>query len=287
MSPQTSTPLTAEQMAAWTAHVLAEFPKEACAYLVDGEIFPVGNVSDNPTQTFNVDALDRLRAEAKGQVTGFLHSHPATPLEAASRPYPTFWPSSHDMRSWLADNVRWGISACDGDYVTEPVWLDEDHVAPLEGRPFIHGIWDCYSAVRDYFRVNKGVTLKNYPRGMEWWNAGEDLYDTQFAGAGFVELPSTDLKPGDVALMAIHSKGVICHAAVLHDLNTLFHHTYSRSGTGLSCYVPFGRWEKHVIKYVRYSPSVNTAQENNKNVANHPPSQRTRKVQRRTNRVRS
>jgi hypothetical protein len=174
---QTSNPLTPEQLEDWTALCLREFPNEACAYIVNDKIYPVRNVSDIPTETFVVDPIDRIRAESMGHVSGFLHSHPATPEQASWRKWPTYWPTSHDMTSWLADNVRWGISACDGEFVTEPVWMDESHVAPLEGRPFIHGIWDCYAAVRDYFRVEKGITLKNYARGMEWWALGQDLYE--------------------------------------------------------------------------------------------------------------
>lgn len=250
----TSHPLTGEQQLAWATHVLHEFPREACAYLAGGIIVPVPNISATPNETFAVDPIERLKVEANhGPVSGFLHSHPVTLRQAGSRAYPVEWPSSYDMRSWIADDVRWGISACDGEVVSEPIWLDEDYIAPLEGRPFIHGIWDCYSAVRDWFRVNKGITLKNYPRGMEWWNNGEDLYSTQFEDAGFKEIRSDEVQAGDCALLHIHSKGVICHAAVVQDSATLFHHTFSRNGSGLSGTIPMSRWRKHIVKFVRYT----------------------------------
>lgn len=250
----TSHPLTPEQFTAWESHVLQEFPREACAYLAGVVIVPVKNISPTPNETFAVNPIERMKAEAEfGEVTGFLHSHPVSLREAGTRPYPVEWPSGLDMQSWIADDVRWGISACDGEVVSEPIWMDEDYIAPLEGRPFIHGIWDCYSAVRDWFRVNKQITLKNYPRGMEWWNQGQDLYSSQFEDAGFKEISMDDVTPGDCALMHIHSKGVICHAAVVQDSATLFHHTYSRSGSALSGAIPMARWRKHIVKFVRYS----------------------------------
>jgi hypothetical protein len=108
----------------------------------------------------------------------------------------------------------------------------------------------------------------------------------QFAEAGFIEVPSNQIQPGDCALMTIHSRGVICHAAVLHDHNTIFHHTFSRSGTALSRFESHGRWDKFIAKYVRYSPAVNTPAQENKNnneAADHPPTRRSRrKVHKRT-----
>jgi cell wall-associated NlpC family hydrolase len=250
---ETSHPLSEEQRAAWSAHCLAEFPKEACAYIAGGNIFPVPNISPNPTETFAVHPIERMKAEAEGKITGFLHSHPATPRQAAERPWPVFWPSSHDMRGWLGDDVRWGISACDGEVVADPVWLDEDYIAPLEGRPFLHGIWDCYSAVRDWFRVKYDITLKNYPRGMDWWHTDDDLYMTQFREAGFVEIKAEEARPGDCVMMAIHSKGKLCHAAVIVDSANMYHHAFSRTGDALSGITSLGRWNKFIMKYVRYT----------------------------------
>lgn len=247
---ETSTPLTAEQHADWTRHALSVFPNEACAFIIDGKVRPVANVSKNPTETFVTDAVEVLALRAEGECSGFLHSHPATPQQAGLRQWPTNWPTSHDMVGWLKDDVRWGISATDGEVVEQPVWLDEDYTAPLEGRHFIHGIWDCYSAVRDYFKVHKGITLKNYPRGMDWWHKGQDLYSDNFKDAGFVEVEHPEV--GDCALMSIGARGVISHAAVLHSPNEIYHHTFSRTGEALSGYFPLNRWQPFIVKWVRF-----------------------------------
>ncbi|KAG0739940.1 hypothetical protein G6F24_017181 [Rhizopus arrhizus] len=37
------------------------------------------------------------------------------------------------------------------------------YVAPLEGRQFAHGILDCYSLVRDFYALELGITLSQYP----------------------------------------------------------------------------------------------------------------------------
>lgn len=244
----TSRPLTDRQMADWTAYALSKFPHEACAYIVGDEIVGVENMSPEPLDTFKVSPYDRLFLESQGRIRGFLHTHRTKDGDENRH-----WPSSHDMRSWLADDIRWGISVCDGENVSRPVWMDEDHVAPLNGRVFIHGIHDCYAAVRDWFKVNRGVVLKNYPRHMEWWLQGEDLYMQQFKDAGFIEISEKEAGPGDCMMMSIHARGVVSHAAVITSNHTMYHHTYSRTGEGLSGEVEIGRWSKHAIKFVRYA----------------------------------
>jgi len=248
---QTSTPLTAAQMKAWTKHVLKEFPNEACAYIVNGRIFPVKNVHAEPKDHFSVDVLDRLEAN-KGKITGFLHSHGGTSRENSTRVWPVEWPSSADMKGWMKDNVRWGISATEGENVTEPIWFDEDYVAELEGRPFIGGIWDCYTAIRDWYRIKLGITLKNFPRGIDKWTDDFDLYDDNFASAGFVEVDPRDVKPDDVILYRLNSERVI-HGAIHVGDGRIFHQLNSESLQAVSGYADEGRWARHVARYLRYT----------------------------------
>jgi len=257
---QTSTPLTATQMKAWTKHVLKEFPKEACAYIVDGRIFPVENIHPEPNEHFSVSKMDRFAA-SNGKITGFLHSHGGTPRQIAGKVWPIEWPSSADMSGWMKQNFlpdgtqtgheRWGISATEGENVTEPIWFDEDYVAELEGRPFIGGIWDCYTAIRDWYRVKLGITLKNYPRGIDKWTDDFDLYEDNFRDCGFEEVDPRDVKPNDVVLYRLNSPQII-HGGIYLGDGRIFHQLNSENLTGLSGFADEGRWARHVAKYVRY-----------------------------------
>lgn len=243
----TSTPLTSKQKSDWSDLAAKCYPNEAVAYIVDDQIFPVENVSTkDKTKNFAVSVLDRFNANG-GVISGFLHSHTTNSLEGAD------WPSHTDMTGWLADDTRWGISTTDGVDTSEPVWLDDKVTAPLVGRVFIHGIWDCYAIIRDWYRLERGITLKNYARSPEWHIRGEDLYVRNFADAGFSEIGAKDVLPGDVALMTLNSRGVICHAGIVADDNHLLHHSYSRAGQALSGPVDRGRWAKHITGYLRYS----------------------------------
>lgn len=252
MNYDTGPELTTEQMTAWTTQVIQAYPREACAYIVNGTVTAVDNVSETPEQTFAVRASDRIMLG--NRVTAFLHSHPYNPANGHTK-YPAYWPTSADMRSYLNDDVPWGISATEGENVTQPVWLTEEYTAPLEGRFFVHGIHDCYAAVRDWYKIKLGIALKNYPRGMDWWvDAANNLYEDQFADAGFIEISEEQVQPNDCVLMRIGSRDVISHAAVVVDDLNLFHHTFSRTGETLSGLVSRSRWHRHFAKYVRYAP---------------------------------
>jgi len=49
--------------------------------------------------------------------------------------------------------------------------------ARYENRPFIHGIFDCYTLIRDFFRREHNILLPtNIQRTWEWWLQGENLY---------------------------------------------------------------------------------------------------------------
>ena len=249
----TSTPLSPTQFDDWKKHVVSCFPNEACAYIVNDVIMPVANRSDEPKNKFAVSVMDRFEAN-KGIISGFLHSHCLTPRQATDHIYPIHWPSTADMHGWMADNTRWGVSGCDGQEVSEPIWLDNNTLAPLEGRPFIHGIWDCYAAMRDWFRVEKNVILPNFARGMEWWMKGQDLYADNFEKVGFVTIDEADVVPGDCGLMKDPRSGIISHIVVITSDNQIFHHAFSRNGQQLSGYADRGRWSRHIDKYIRYTP---------------------------------
>jgi cell wall-associated NlpC family hydrolase len=152
------------------------------------------------------------------------------------------------MVQWLMGDIPWGIGGTEGENVDPLVWLDEATIAPLEGREFIHGVWDCYSCVRDWYRLKKGLTIPNFPRGMEWWEKGANHYEDNYGKAGFTEVDRADTDVGDVCLMQFRSP-VPNHAAVITGPNEILHHVFHRySGSDR-----FDRWERVIVKFLRYT----------------------------------
>lgn len=99
----------------------------------------------------------------------------------------------------------------------------------LLGRIFDHGTVDCYSLQRDFWKDNFDLDLPDYARPDDWWDFGMDLYTENFAKHDFVvmDIPVTDLQPGDVLLMAIRSS-VPNHSAVYIGEGKMIHHFIGR-----------------------------------------------------------
>lgn len=229
---------------AFEQHVLREYPREACGVIVAGNYTPCRNVSTEPTTSFRIEGAEIARIEVEhGPIEAYLHSHPFQGQQES----PPEWPTAHDLKSWMNQSKPWGIVATDGVGVTAPVWLDDGHPEPLEGRQFIFGVNDCYSLVRDWFRLERGIVLPNFVREPDWWVSGLDLYGDNFEAAGFVEIRREEVRVGDACLMQIRSP-VLNHAAVITGPNQILHHLMHRlSGTD-----QFSKWERCVGKYLRY-----------------------------------
>lgn len=98
-----------------------------------------------------------------------------------------------------------------------------------EGRPFIHGMFDCYTLVRDYYKRNFNIFLPtNIQRDWEWWNKGENLYLENAKDCSFEE--AEDIKKHDVLLMKINSP-VPNHAAIYIGDGKILHHMAGRFST--------------------------------------------------------
>lgn len=164
---------------------------EVCGYVSSEKQFvKVPNISPNSATEFVVE--NRLIPD---DILAFVHSHPNGP----------FYPSETDMRQQLATDVTWGIVAFDNNY-TDLFWFGEN--APIEklvGRGFRHGLTDCYSLIKDFYKVIHEINLPEFPREWEWWNGSAKLYEDGFSSAGFREISKAEILPGDVFLASVRS----------------------------------------------------------------------------------
>lgn len=228
-----------ENKAKFLNHARLVSPREACGLLVieDGKerLVICKNISEYDQQ-FTIDPRDYAAAADLGDVVAVVHSHPLTnPL-----------PSEADKVSCEQTRLKWHIVAClTGEWFTfEP----NGYRAPLIGRTWCHGVLDCYSLIRDYYREELSIELADYDREFEWWVKGEDLYIKHFADAGFVDIGNQPMKKHDVILMQIKS-GVANHGGVFLGGDRFIHHIHKR----LSSRDVFGGfWLKNTVKVVRH-----------------------------------
>jgi cell wall-associated NlpC family hydrolase len=97
------------------------------------------------------------------------------------------------------------------------------------GRPFLHGLFDCYTLIRDYYKRSFGIHLPtNIQRNWEWWTQGENLYVENAKSFEFEEV--TDVKKHDVLIMKIGSP-VPNHGAIYLGNGKILHHLAGRFST--------------------------------------------------------
>lgn len=226
--------------------VEASFPREFCGLIVDIDgkptLWPCKNEAVG-TDHFVLSPEDYAAAEQAGTIISVIHSHPNGSPE----------PSQADLVACEASGLPWHIVN-----FPDPDWRyiePNGYEAPLIGRVWSHGVLDCYTIIKDWYRIERGIELPEPERHDEWWLKGENLYVDNFKAAGFIRIIDEPLQVGDVLLMQIRSK-VPNHGAIYLGDDIILHHLYNR----LSCREVFGGYyKKHCVMVLRYAKTENNS----------------------------
>lgn len=199
-------------------HAKAEQPREACGLLIviKGRIkyFRCENLAQRNNE-FLLNPDDYARFEEKGEVVAIVHSHcnePETPSEA-------------DKYGCEASGLTWFIVSIPGEQ-----WAEinpSGYVQPLIGRKYLYGVFDCYSLVRDFYRMQRGIELLDFPRMGEWWLRGEEWFLDNFKKAGFEEVPFSEARNGDLLFFKVGAN-VTNHCGILLEDGFILHHCIGR-----------------------------------------------------------
>lgn len=242
-------------------HAVADYPRESVGFVVMREgketYVPAKNVApeNSSTDHFVVHPQEYSDVEDSGQIVMFIHSHP----NASAKP------SEADLVSCEASNLPWGIISVYKDLGTgeivahDPMTFEPSgYEAPLIGRRFYHGVTDCYTLVRDYYKRVVDIELPQFDRPDFWWENPNtlSLYVANFTEAGFVQVDGPP-RIHDVIIMEIRSQAGPNHAGVMYDEHTMLHHLFGQ----LSGRVPYGGyWQEHTALVVRHKELIGRAQ---------------------------
>ena len=193
------------------SHAKVEDPKESCGLLL------------------NIKGKERYHPCRNLSMTNhqcFILSHPITP--------PT--PSQADLVSCERSNLPW--------YIVNPKteqWgycEPKGYKAPIIGREWVWGITDCWSLVRDWYKEEKNIELRDWQRPTTPEEFIKNpMFERCAEATGFRELePNERLENGDLLFMSIMDAG-LNHVAIFIDGDVL-HHLSSR----LSCKEPYSPW---------------------------------------------
>lgn len=230
--------MRAENLMLVRLHAAREQPRESCGVLLIAagreRYLPCRNMADGANH-FIINPSDWARAEDRGEIVAVVHSHVGTPP----------LPSMADRVQCEQTGLPWIIVNWPTGSVNE--FKPERYEAPLVGREFCHGVLDCYSLVRDYYKQECRIELPDFDRDELWWEKGGDLYLDNFETAGFVEV-FDPLKKHDVILMQVASSRVNHSAVYLGDAVILQHLMKRLSSRDIYG----GYWQKCTRKIVRH-----------------------------------
>lgn len=226
-------------------HAAREYPRECCGVVASDEeeerYFPCRNMATG-NGSFMLDPRDRAEAEDWGVVMAIVHSHPDDALG----------PTDSDRAACERSGLPWIILEVHHNGQTPVVTRTyrispKGFRAPLIGRPFFHGVLDCYSIIQDWFSRERSIALPDFDRPDDWWKGQSELYLDGFAEAGFEKVASgADVhdgwqpKVGDVILMQ-HRSERVNHGAVYLGDSELKEHPGLHRMAGMMLHHLYGR----------------------------------------------
>ena len=192
-------------------HAEACYPQECCGVVTAaGVTVPLDNVADNPHLSFKISPKDYLM-----YVQGALfvyHSHPDGKAVFSSADNDCFDAMQLPLMvvSWPYGEIR---------MVGTPGTIDS-----LVGRPFIYGVYDCYSLARDYYMREFEILVPQITRPrFGWWESGKlDPFTKGILACGMVD--SEALLHGDIILFALNGSKVSNHIGIYIGGNKFMHH---------------------------------------------------------------
>ena len=210
----------------WT-HVLQMFPMECCGIILHDSYMPCKNIALDPYKTFKIDKHIMVHSYNNG-MQAIIHSHIDCP-----------YLSKEDMDRSEDVDIPWGVAFINdakknGIYF----WGSEIDTQELIERPFVYGIYDCYTLVKDYYKVKMNVELPPVKSDYNLWGNGDSLFEKLFPEFGFVPVNrGSSFQKGDVFMWAIGSK-VTNHIGVYDGDGRILHHLNNR----LSSYCDMNVW---------------------------------------------
>ncbi|PKH20239.1 peptidase P60 [Enterobacterales bacterium CwR94] len=228
-------------------HVASEYPREACGLIVQEgrkQIYiPCRNVASEPKEHFLMAQDDFQEAQKRGEVLMVVHSHPDVVQ---------LIPSERDRIQCDHMSIEWGIMSWpDGDWCTISPRGEREYA----GRQWLLGYADCWTLIRDYYRLEFGIELSDWSVDYEWWKGGkENRYDENWQAEGFVQVPLESMSPGDIIMMQIGDSPVTNHAGIYLGDNIMLHHITEQ----LSTRIPYGEyWRTRTMRIVRHKELLN------------------------------
>lgn len=242
--------MTDDMMAVIREEATKKYPEEACGLIVKvgkkSLTVPCKNISPRPTEHFLMCPNDYSAAADRGEIVGAWHTHTELPPR----------PSDADRAGCNNSEIPWyivGVFKSGDDFVFEgPAELVPDGFEmPYLERPYVAGVFDCHTLVKDYYRREHNIEIGSYPYILADGRQGQELFTEVFSDEGFKRLIDEEPQVGDVFIIRISGTN---HLAVYLGDDIIMHHMIGRLSHRD---VYGGMWAKHTTHHLRHKELLN------------------------------
>ena len=116
----------------------------------------------------------------------------------------------------------------------------------LVGRQWLYGKFDCYTIVRDYYKL-LGIIMPDYERPKDLVTS-KSIFLDQAKKCNFVQIDFEERSKDDVLIMKLGTKNPM-HAAIFLGDNTILHQKYESLSCTENYSVYYRRSTKAVFRY--------------------------------------
>lgn len=224
-----------------------EYPNETCGYVAtnkDGEhkYIPCKNAAKDPVNTFFIEPLEYINICMEYSSPLILcHSHTDEPST----------PSDNDIQACNTNAIPWFILSYPN--TEDSTMLFPENKNKFIGRDYVYGIMDCYTIVRDFYKLYDIIMLNHY-REEDFWNKGYSQYLDSYEKEGFIRQDKNlqDLEFGDMVLFNIRCD-LPNHAGIYIGDGKLLHQPQGRLSLAEEMSLV---WQKTYFCHVRYKDKV-------------------------------
>lgn len=196
------------------AHARGDSPKEACGLIVfDGKSLSAHktrNLSDAPNHHSLICPKDYIHIACLGSIVAFYHSHCSQ--------YHNF--SEVDKANLRAHNLSAVLYHVPSDSFQE---MHPDDKPGYVGRQFEIGKSDCFTLLRDYYKQELNIEIRDYPRDENWATTSPELYDANYEKENFVKVDGS-LQLHDCLLFRFVDTPYPSHVAINVGHDFILHH---------------------------------------------------------------
>ena len=236
------------------------YPHEGVVAIIDNQWHALNNVSDTPREDFRVDGQEWLNLIVRyGEPSAVIHSHTHAEIrkDRWGHIIDPRTPSFADMQSCEVAGIPFGITHCDGNKCLDTLWIGKPSSIALVGRPYIYGVYDCITIVRDYYFQNHGLVFDDVPREFEWSVHGDDTIMRNFLEKGFkntfVSISEKrefgKLNVGDILVFTIPGTKFPNHCGIYVGEGRYLHHMVGYDSTYQNVEL-YAHRVTHVLRYL-------------------------------------